>query len=47
MTAREYCIVYTFAYEGGSRPLGMDGSVYERGMIARRVAEWCGVSLVA
>lgn len=42
----EYSIVYTFAYNGGSRGYGVDREAYERGMIARRVAEWCGVSLL-
>lgn len=41
-----YSIVYTFAYAGNARPFGVDGMAYERGMIARRVAEWCGVSLM-
>jgi len=40
-----YSITYLFAYDGNARNYGMDGAAYERGMLARRVAEWCGVDL--
>ena len=38
---------YLEGYDGLANMVGGDTSNYERGMIARRVAEWCGVSLCA
>jgi len=41
-----YRIIYEYAYTGGIANHGIDFAAYERGLMARRVAEWCGVSLI-